>query len=62
MPFVISITTERPDGELMELTSGVRDLEALGDLYQRYMDLAYGLCLKYLEDPEAGQGRRDGYL
>ncbi len=28
------------------------DLALLGDLYQRYMDLVYGVCLKYLKDPE----------
>src|ERR1700761_9768937 len=28
------------------------DLQALADLYERYMDLVYGLCLKYLEDTE----------
>ncbi|HTJ11177.1 MAG TPA: sigma-70 family RNA polymerase sigma factor [Dinghuibacter sp.] len=28
------------------------DLQALADVYERYMDLVYGLCLRYLEDPE----------
>ena len=28
------------------------DLQALADLYERYMDLVYGLCLRYLEDAE----------
>lgn len=28
------------------------NLEVLGSLYQRYMDLVYGVCLKYLEDSE----------
>lgn len=27
-------------------------MESLGELYQRYMDLVYGVCLKYLKDPE----------
>ncbi len=31
------------------------NLEILGSLYQRYMDLVYGLCLRYLEDPEAAR-------
>lgn len=28
------------------------DLAVLGELYQRYMDLLYGVCLKYLKDEE----------
>jgi RNA polymerase sigma-70 factor (ECF subfamily) len=31
-------------------TSG--DLEVLGELYSRYMQLVYGLCLKYLQNRE----------
>jgi RNA polymerase sigma factor (sigma-70 family) len=27
----------------------------LGELYQQYMDLVYGVCLKYLEDQEAAK-------
>jgi RNA polymerase sigma-70 factor (ECF subfamily) len=28
------------------------DLQKLGALYQRYMDIVYGVCLKYLKEPE----------
>ena len=52
MPFLKSIKTERPDGDLLRAYQQDKDLQALGNLYQRYMDLVYGLCLKYLEDPE----------
>jgi len=41
-----------------ELTAAFRqsgDLALLGVLYQRYMDLVYAVCLKYLEDPEAAK-------
>ncbi len=31
------------------------DLNTLSILYQRYMDLIYGVCLKYLKDPEASK-------
>ena len=31
----------------------------LGGLYQRYMDLVYGVCLKYFKDPEAA---KDGVM
>ena len=27
-------------------------MEVLGELYQRYMDLVYGVCLKYMREPE----------
>ena len=27
-------------------------MDILGELYQRYMELVYGVCLKYLKDPE----------
>ena len=27
----------------------------LGELYQRYMELVYGVCLKYLKEPELAQ-------
>lgn len=27
----------------------------LGELYQRYMDLVYGVCLKYFREPEAAK-------
>lgn len=31
------------------------NLQVLGVLYQRYMELVYGVCLKYLQDPEAAR-------
>ena len=31
------------------------DLEFLGKLYEKYMHLVYGVCLKYLKDRDAGQ-------
>jgi len=31
------------------------DLELLGSLYEKYMHLVYGVCLKYLKDREASQ-------
>ncbi|MDQ6843097.1 MAG: sigma-70 family RNA polymerase sigma factor [Bacteroidota bacterium] len=27
-------------------------MDTLGELYNRYMDLVYGVCLKYLKEPE----------
>ncbi|MDP4131223.1 MAG: sigma-70 family RNA polymerase sigma factor [Bacteroidota bacterium] len=31
------------------------DTRVLAELYQRYMDLLYGVCLKYLKQPETAQ-------
>lgn len=40
------------DQELVDRYRQSSDLEILGVLYQRYMELLYGVCLKYLKDPE----------
>lgn len=40
------------DKELVELYKVSADLTVLGELYQRYMDLVYGVCLKYFKEPE----------
>jgi len=31
------------------------DMAVLGELYQRYMDLVYGVCLKYFKEPETAK-------
>ena len=43
------------DQELLATYQQSADLKVLGHLYSRYMDLVYGLCLKYLEDPETAR-------
>lgn len=40
------------DPELIVLYKKSGDLQVLAELYQRYMDLLYGVCLKYFKDPE----------
>lgn len=40
------------DSDLVALFKEDGDLTVLGELYQRHMDLIYGVCLKYLKDPE----------
>ncbi|MCR6720866.1 MAG: hypothetical protein NVV59_11360 [Chitinophagaceae bacterium] len=40
------------DAELVSLYRRTGDLQTLGDLYQRYMDLVYGVCLTYYKEPE----------
>jgi len=43
---------QRNDQELLQRYKQTADLQVLGVLYQRYMDLVYGVCLKYFRDPE----------
>jgi RNA polymerase sigma factor (sigma-70 family) len=40
------------DAELVLQYKRTGDLHDLGQLYQRYMDIVYGVCLKYFKDPE----------
>jgi RNA polymerase sigma-70 factor (ECF subfamily) len=40
------------DKELVLAYQQTGDLQVLANLYQRYMELVYGVCLKYLSDPE----------
>ncbi len=44
--------SELPDDDLVEKYKATSDLQVLSDLYQRYMELVYGVCLKYLKDEE----------
>ncbi len=43
------------DGQLVESYKQTGDLAILGELYQRYMELVYGVCLKYFKEPEAAK-------
>jgi RNA polymerase sigma factor (sigma-70 family) len=43
------------DKELVDLYKKSTGLEALGELYKRYMDLVYGVCLKYLKNSESAK-------
>ena len=53
MPFLRNISpAEQTDAELVALYKASSDLQQLGLLYHRYMDLVYGVCLKYLNDSE----------
>lgn len=46
---------DRPDSELIDLYKQSGDKTVIGNLYQRYMELVYGVCLKYLKHPEDAQ-------
>jgi RNA polymerase sigma factor (sigma-70 family) len=43
------------DSELVLAYKSSGDLGILGELFQRYMELVYGVCLKYLKHPENAQ-------
>ena len=53
MSFLKNISTnDRSDKELILLYKQKEELTVLGELYQRYMELVYGVCLKYFKEPE----------
>ncbi len=44
--------TAESDAELVIKYKAAGDMDVLGTIYSRYMDLVYGVCLKYLQDSE----------
>ncbi|MFM2359601.1 MAG: hypothetical protein RLY16_1594 [Bacteroidota bacterium] len=53
MAFVKNISPPTlTDQELIIAFKANADKVALSELYQRYMDLVFGVCLKYLKEPE----------
>ncbi len=56
MAFLRKISSEPvSDAELVTQYRRTNDLAVLGDLYNPYMEMVYGVCLKYLKDPENAQ-------
>jgi len=45
-------TSVLPDEDLVAAYKANGDQKTLSDLYQRYMELVYGVCLKYFKDEE----------
>jgi RNA polymerase sigma-70 factor (ECF subfamily) len=43
------------DKELVALYKQSDDMTVLGELYQRYMELVYGVCLKYFKEAETAK-------
>jgi len=50
--FKRSISKNLSDAELLQRYQEYQDNKVLGELYERYISLTYGLCLKYLKDRE----------
>jgi len=48
-------TFKTSDKELVERFQKENDLEVLGILFDRYIHLVYGVCLKYLKNREESQ-------
>lgn len=55
--FLKRLTSRVPpdDASLLRKYASSGDLAYLGDLYNRYTHLVYGVCLKYLKDEEASK-------
>lgn len=52
MAFLRNILSTEDDQQLVQQYKSTADVNVLGELYQRYMELVYGVCLKYFKDPE----------
>ncbi len=52
MSFLKTISSNDSDAELVQRYKNGGHLTTLGELYQRYMELVYGVCLRYLKNPE----------
>lgn len=56
MAFIRNIShNSLTDKELVALYKESGDMAVLGELYQRYMELVYGVCLKYYKEPETAK-------
>lgn len=53
--FTKKISSSFSDTELVTQYRNGGSLSVLGDLYSRYMEMVYGVCLKYLKDPDDAQ-------
>ncbi len=52
----LSATPDPADDQvLIAAYKQTQDLKILAQLYQRYLDLLYGVCLKYLAEPETAK-------
>jgi RNA polymerase sigma factor (sigma-70 family) len=50
--FLTNISTDQSDSELVAAFKQTGNMDLLGALYQRYMELVFGVCLKYFKDAE----------
>jgi RNA polymerase sigma-70 factor (ECF subfamily) len=55
LAFLKTIASKKSDTELIEMYKQSEDLNVVAELFQRYIELVYGVCLKYLKVPEDAQ-------
>ena len=55
LAFIKKISSSFTDSELVQHYKDTGNMDTLGDLYSRYMDLLYGVCLKYFKEPDEAQ-------
>jgi RNA polymerase sigma-70 factor (ECF subfamily) len=52
LAFIKKILSRESDQDLVKQYKDSGSMEVLGESYNRYMELVYGVCLKYLKEPE----------
>jgi RNA polymerase sigma-70 factor (ECF subfamily) len=52
LAFLKKILSAESDHDLVQGYRATGNIDTLGELYQRYMELVYGVCLKYMKEPE----------
>ncbi|MGH2649030.1 MAG: RNA polymerase sigma factor [Ginsengibacter sp.] len=52
MAFIKNILSAESDQALVQQHKADGNINTLGELYNRYMELVYGVCLKYMKEPE----------
>ncbi|MEO8962791.1 MAG: sigma-70 family RNA polymerase sigma factor [Ginsengibacter sp.] len=52
LTLIKKISSAKSDQELVQDYKEGGSMDVLGELYNRYMDLVYGVCLKYLKESE----------
>jgi len=52
LTFIRKILSAEEDHVLVQLYRNEGNIDILGELYNRYMELVYGVCLKYMKEPE----------
>ena len=52
MGFIKNISSSFSDASIVGDYKQTGNMQALADLYQRYMEMVYAVCLKYMKEPE----------
>ena len=52
LTFIRKILSAEDDHVLVQQYRKEGNIDILGELYNRYMELVYGVCLKYMKEPE----------